>query len=83
MTHIGNVNEVKRLLTHQKVVNQIDRLDEHFMAPLHIAAKFEQDEIVKILVEKGAGRLNLVICKTSLPLFNFLESSFCTAINLN
>ena len=79
------MEEVKSLLTHKKVVNHIDRLDEHFMAPLHIAARFDQDDIVKILVGKGAGRLSLVIIciPVFLSLCLSLSLSVCLSLSLS
>ena len=50
------------LISHKKVVKHINELDDSGMAPLHYAARFNQFDIVKLLVEKaGAGEGDHII----------------------
>lgn len=47
----------------EKVVKDIDNVDEDGLTPLHYAARYNHFAIVKLLVEKGAGKMITMIIK--------------------
>lgn len=53
----GDVQNMERLLNQMtgNIRRKINKADDEFLSPLHYAARCNHIEIVRMLVEKGAG----------------------------
>ncbi len=56
----GEVDDLRQMLRQKRFRKEVNRLDDHGMAPLHYAARYNQLDVMRLLVERGkAGKASL------------------------